>query len=115
MLSPIWGSLPIRLHDGPAGCAHRPVMLKCAMPRMALRSRLCRELASRYGLTSWVRPSVTVAVVCLRAGRRGGAGLQIVWQLRVHFEQHGEARYADISRSVNRRPRPQDPDALWLP
>lgn len=65
------------------------------------------ELATRYGLTSWDPLSVTVAAGSLFEdwlAQRGGAGneedKQIIRQLRAHFEQHGEARYTDISCSV---------------
>lgn len=65
------------------------------------------EIATEYGITGWDRLIVWEAAAVLFAdwlAQRGGAGneedKQIIRQVRAHFEQHGEARYTDISRSV---------------
>lgn len=87
--------------------AHAEGQARRAAARFALIAA-AGELATKQGLTGWPEgAALQAAAICFRAWlarRPSGEGNSeeraMVAQVRMHFEQHGEARYTDWSRPV---------------
>jgi uncharacterized protein (DUF927 family) len=98
-----------KLPEGASGQAHR------AAARFALVGA-GGELATRYGITGWLKgEAIRAAEACFRGwlAARGGAGDQesrsIFAQMREFFERHGEARFVEWDRaSDDHAPRTQN-------